>query len=346
MTLRVLINCPGGWTHGLDSPERGEGRWAQNFARALGESGRYEVHASSWGPPVMGQGTPTPVKLWAEQDVHALGPVDVYIDACWYVWKAPLVSARANVHVHWNFEQYLMNPRHLDQGGPGQEHYLAYVYRQASPAFLAKGAPHRQRTYFLPGVFHFGDRFDAPDPTRRGVLVTTRGIGHHNVEIERAFERMHAAVTQLRSEGHDVPLTWLGTPGRTGRRHAQDVEVLPEATWGIPYNAICRLTAAAGVNAALDGLTNSLDAIARGVPTLAWTIGALEDVVEVAETHGLLLRHDCAATDVADVLRRLITDPDLYIRYIQSLQARFEVDHTAAGAIAYFDRFCADVGLA
>src|SRR3990167_2956236 len=47
--LKILINCPGGWSHGLDSPERGEGRWAQNLTRCLAKSKQYGISACSGG---------------------------------------------------------------------------------------------------------------------------------------------------------------------------------------------------------------------------------------------------------------------------------------------------------
>ena len=119
MTLRVLINCPGGWSHGLDSPERGEGRWAQNLTRCLARSGRYEVFACSGGDPTWGDGVVEPnATLLSEWAAEQLGPFDLYFDASWYNGKRPAAQAKCNFHVHFGYEPRLgvpFPPGHYEQ---------------------------------------------------------------------------------------------------------------------------------------------------------------------------------------------------------------------------------------
>lgn len=79
--MKILINCPGSFTHGLDSPERGEGRWAQNVARLLGKAG-HDVFACSGESLLQGEGRPAPgVTLIRESEAKDCGMFDMYFDS-------------------------------------------------------------------------------------------------------------------------------------------------------------------------------------------------------------------------------------------------------------------------
>lgn len=331
--LKILINCPGGWSHGLDSPERGEGRWAQNLARCLAKSGKYVVDACSGGIPTWGDGDQAPnISLLTEKAARQRGPYDLYFDASWYDKKAPAADARHNFHVHFGYEPRLGVPF-----PPG--HYLVYVLAQSAHKYYGEGRNNADRTLYLPAPF--GERMLPPDPTRRRIIHTMRGSDAPG-RVGR-FEQLYKVATDLRSEGVEVPFTWISSKGIESPRHPQDEVIKPGAAWGIPYNRMRAHLAGAGLNASLDGWSSMLDATLLGVPSLAWTGGIDVDAIEVARKHDLLLHNEDSTDRVGQVVRRLFTDPQLYCDYVRGLQEIF-ADHVEAVTLQKFDEIVRRVG--
>lgn len=322
--LKVLINCPGGWSHGLDSPERGEGRWAQNVTRCLARSGLYDVSACSGGIPTWGRGIVEPnVALLSEQDAARSGPYDLYFDASWWNGKPAAAEARYNFHVHFGFEPRLGIP--MPDG-----HYLVYVLKWSVPFYFGEACGNSDRTFFLPAPFN--SEMLRPDPSRRKIIHTMRGsdapgrVGY--------FEKLYSAVSRLRETEH-IPFTWLRSEGIEEPRHVLDHVLATDSAWGIPYCDIRTQFRDCGLNSALDGWSNILDATALGVPSLAWEGGAYKVILEIAMARDLVIEQGANVDRVTDVIRRLYSDPALYIDYTRDFQAAF-ADHTDAVTLAQF----------
>lgn len=330
--LRVLINCPGGWSHGLDSPERGEGRWAQNLARCLAKAGQYNVSACSGGIPTWGRGDFVPnIALLSEQEAGQRGPYDLYFDAAWYQNKRPVTEARANFHVHFGYEPRLGTP--FPEG-----HYLVYVLRRSAPQYVGEGRGNADRTFYLPAPF--AERAAAPKLIPLGLLNTLRGSDAPG-RRER-FEAVYAAVSRLRAQGHEIPFTWIASAGAEVRRHPQDRVLVPDAAWGIPYNEVRAVLRDCGLNTALDGWSNVLDATALGVPSLAWVGGVDGTPAEIARASGLLIEADDPPERVAEVIERILLDKVCRSAYVHALQEAF-ADHVEAVTLSYFDRIMRSV---
>lgn len=312
--LHVLINCPGGWSHGLDSPERGEGRWAQNLARLLAIREECEVFACSGGDPTWGRGRRAPVTLMAES-AAAREQYDIYIDSSWWDGKAPVATARANLHVHWGVESYMID-KPLPSG-----HFLAYVYRQSAPEYITSRNVNLDRTLYLPATF--GATMKAGDPSARDILSFSRGGDVNAPQLWHLYE----AVTRLRQTWR-LFFTWLDHPSYPRPAHADDVLVTypQNEPWGIPYCEQMARADGAGVNISFGGGGSIADCAVAGVPSII-----REDnfamLREVAEAHDLLLPFDCPVDDVEHCVRRLYDDPITYRRYIAALQDVY-VDHT------------------
>lgn len=333
--LRVLVNCPGGWSHGLDSPERGEGRWAQNLARCLAKSGLYDVSACSGGVPTWGRGDVVPnVEILSEQEATRRSPYDLYFDAAWYQNKCPVTEARANFHVHFGYEPRLGIP--FPKG-----HYLIYVLRKSGAQYVGEGRGNADRTFYLPAPF--AERMTAPDgsdgPTAaaRGLVNTLRGSDAPG-RSER-FEAVYRVVSNLRGRGLRVPFTWIAAAGSEVRRHAQDRILVPDAAWGIPYNDLRAILRDCCLNTALDGWSNVLDCTALGVPSLAWVGGIDSTPAEIARKSGLLLGEAGGARAlperVAEVVETLLLDGARRVAYVRALQGGF-ADHVEAVTLNHF----------
>lgn len=325
--IKVLINCPGGWSHGLDSPERGEGRWAQNLVKVLLKSGQYVVHASSGGNPRWGEGEVVEgAVLLSEPMAQQLGPYDLYFDASWWEGKPPVAEARHHFHVHWGFEPRLLNPLPAN-------HYLVYVYRQLRDVYIRPDNPNSGRTFYLPASFH--DR-----------LVPPSAGGHRLVRAQRddarqpiVFDRLYAAVDALRAEFPELHMTWVGGPGYVGPRHPNDEVLVPSAAWGVPYCELFKKMQEATLNVPVAGVGSVPDCSVLGVPSLISEDGCDRFwgfVREVAERHGVLAPANCDSATLRDLLRRLLVDEELYVRYALDLQDTFR-DHTAPRVLELFN---------
>ena len=323
--LKILINCPGGWSHGLDSPERGEGRWAQNLTRCLAKSKQYGISACSGGIPTWGRGDIIEnVALLSEQEAERRGPYDMYFDAAWYHNKRPAAEARANFHVHFGYEPRLGVPFPKD-------HYLVYVLRKSGANYVGEGRGNADRTFYLPAPF--AERMIAPDCSALGLVNTLRGTEAPG-RAER-FDAVYQAVTRLRARGLAIPFTWIASAGAPTKRHQQDRVLVPDAAWGIPYNEIRSILRGCGLNTALDGWSNILDCTVLGVPSLAWIGGADSTPAEIARDLDLLLESDSSPERVADVVEQILLDPVRRSTYIRALQKGFD-DHIEEITLSYF----------
>lgn len=329
--MKVLVNCPGAWSHGLDSPERGEGRWAQNLVRCLAGSGRYDVYACSAGDPTWGRGRRVKgVKLLSEFDAPRYSPYDLYFDASWWEGKVPNVVAKHYFHVHWGFQQRLKQP--LPSG-----HYLVYVYRQSREDYEHPDNANRARTFYLPAPFYA--RLLPPQPGRRRLLYTRRG------EPDRSamFEQLYAAVTALRTSMPSLAMTWISIPEAPVARHAQDRVLAGDGDrWGIPYCELQdeMLTSALNVSGNHASLA---DCAVLGVPSLAVSGLCWRFVEDIARRYGLLLAPDASSAQIYDVIYWLLTDAGgRYTQYTLDLQDAFS-DHTELRVLELFDQLVASV---
>ncbi|MCK5017785.1 MAG: hypothetical protein KAS32_12040, partial [Candidatus Peribacteraceae bacterium] len=103
--LKIFICCPGSWSAGLNSPERGEGRWAQNWAALLGKAG-HEITACSAGTASNRHPTPN-ITLVGEHEAILDGPYDIYIDPTWWDKKVPKVESKFYFRCYWSLAPFL-----------------------------------------------------------------------------------------------------------------------------------------------------------------------------------------------------------------------------------------------
>ncbi len=330
MKPRVLINCPGGWSHGLDSPERGEGRWSQNLAKVLARSERYEVFATSGGSPTWGRGEVVPgVALMSEADANGLC-FDIYIDASWYQGKPAIGTSRVCIHVYWTPEDWMFKVQ------LPKNHYILYVYRQMAPSYLT--AYNVNPTFYLPAAF--GPVMVLPDPSARRVLCFSRGRDAQT--NTSAFEALYTSIQNLR-QGQKIQFAWLHHDSYARHGHADDVSIVsqPGQPWGIPYNEQLTLIRGAGLNATFGGGGSIADCAIHGVPSLLRE-DAFSFVKPAAKAHDLLLPVDCSSTQLEDAICRLYCDSDLYRRYVASLQEIYS-DHTDTNVLRLFDELVTKV---
>ena len=153
--MRICIDIPGNTSNGLWSAERGESRWAQNWAMFLASQG-HEVTCVCT-PGLWGTCPPIPnVTLVTRPDINKL--YDVFMHACWWEGRDIFgVKARIYVHLHYGFADWLKK-----ESVVGRNHVIAYPYVQSSRNFLGDHNPWSNKTFALPiplagsfGASHF-----------------------------------------------------------------------------------------------------------------------------------------------------------------------------------------------
>lgn len=311
--IKILFCCPGSWTHGLDSPERGEGRWAQNIARCLAEDPRYEVYAASGGGPTWGRGRPANVVLVREQDAHQHAPYDLYFDSAWWDGKSPIAEARVYLSAHWGFEDRLRAPLPANR-------WLVYPYRQMAETFLSLKAPNASRSLYLP--VPLAAALGTPDPNRRRVICTSR----NDLTRKGGVDELRAALLRLEPLYPDISSTWMASMfGNTKDRHTDHV-LTDDLPWGVPYNEIFTELSETGLNVPIEAPALVPDASVLGIPSLVHEQHAWEPIKTVGKQFGLLSTETNTEEQLVDHIHTLFANPSLYVDYTTALQDVFR-DH-------------------
>jgi hypothetical protein len=163
--MKILVLCPGSWTHGLNSPERGEGRWAQNYAKLLAQYG-HEVYAASGNNSKID--SEHNVKLISESQARSYEPYDVYIDSCWWDRKVAIAKSKIYVRLHWSLEERVGKIKL-----PANE-YLAYPYPDSTQYFIHDQNVNVEKTFCLPTAF--GDEFGNSKFHNQNLFIPCRGV--------------------------------------------------------------------------------------------------------------------------------------------------------------------------
>jgi hypothetical protein len=323
--LKVLICCPGAWTHGLDSPERGEGRWAQNLARTLGKSGKFEVVAASAGNPNQGKGRATSgVQLVTEHKAKKLGPFDLYFDSSWWEGKPPLTKARAYFHVNWTLEPRLRSPSFP------KDHYVAYPYVTSKPNFINEHNPHSERTFFLPTAF--AERLAPPNFSRTRLFWPGRPddrVRANEEVVARTIIELLDANPQLRSD-------WLfGAAVKDAKPKLSLPGLRSEFHNTLPYFMVVDLIRQAKLSLPVNLPACVPDCSVEGVPSLIWEHGSWLFLREVAKKHGLLIEKPATGARIKEVINTLMTNESVYTAYTLDLQHVFRY-HTEPEVLNQF----------
>lgn len=141
--MKICIDIPGSVTQGLWSPERGESRWAQNWAAFLASQG-HEVTCICT-PGLWGACPPVPnVTLAQRPDPNKV--YDIFMHAAWWEGRDIFgVKARVYVHHHYCFESYMAKESHIQKN-----HVISCAYVQSLPYFIGEWNPFRDKTFCLP----------------------------------------------------------------------------------------------------------------------------------------------------------------------------------------------------
>jgi len=309
--VKVHINCPGMWRADLESPERGESRWAQNLVKLLGTAG-HEVYASSYGyPEWVNPPVPNVTLLNETMDMRVLGKLDLHIDASWWDGKVFPIDAKKKVMVKWSLEDY------LKKEPLPKDHYLFYPYESREVLFMNDQNPSRDRTFFMP--IPLCEKFEEPKFNNKGILWPSKGL-----DVEAGFKGTAAFVLKevlypLLEQDNSLFVIWMMYHELI--KTDLDIRVrngIDERYPSCAYNVVIDLLKRSKIALPINHPGSILECAAYGVASLIWEDAGF--FPEVAKNNGLLIERGAKKERIKEVILQLLNDESVYNKYVKDLQ--------------------------
>ena len=317
--------CPGSFSYALNSPERGEGRWAQNYAKMLAKAGHDVYAASGWckQTPKEEYG----VKLLDQSNIEETD-FDLYIDAAWWDNKVPAAKAKKYVALKWSPEDYLYKPFNED-------FYLAYPYTSHHYNFSRNNFPNRNKTFALPTWFGVNETFEKPNWDKERIFLPGK------IDVNRPYHKYLDVIAEflnryvIEGTSRDFFEKEFGNKINFNK---------PGSKWSeiIPYYRVLSSLAISKISLPILNPGCIIEAASMGVPSIFWEHGGFFNPLAVSLN--MLIEHDAPPERFTEVTEMLMNSKKKYYETTYALQDYF-VSHTYAGAMKYFNLFCEEVGL-
>lgn len=322
--MRILIHFPGAFKKGLgiESPGRGETRWAGEYARMLSMAG-HEVWCESNGYP---DDSSLPIKLISERDAHKYGEFDLYIHTCWWDGRPINVKAKHYVHVHWCLEKYVRKKM-------PDNHWVAYVYATQKEKFMVPENENFDQTIFLPTMFHL-DYFEKSQWDQPNLFLCSR-FWQKSKDIDPKVRQIADTVLDVIK---DYPIISVTSDQGLIKNWPDYVNNKTDSQWlgTIPYQDLRKHMKTCKLNIPILSPSNSLDAAAEGMPSVMWEHGSF--FRDTARKHNLIIEHPAQPERIREVMTTLLTDKNTYESYLATIQSSLSA-HQYPEAIKYFNSF-------
>jgi hypothetical protein len=313
--MRIVVRCPGSFTNGLNSPERGEGRWSQNYALMLSMAG-HDVYAASMGDAT---GTDRGVKLIPEPDIANYGHFDVYIDSAWWRNKEYPRCAKKYINLKWALETYL-----IEDPLP-EDHYIAYPYPSHQHYFDVDINPHRDKCFPLPTMF--GTHFIPPNVSSKRVFYP--GKVPLNRPYQKWIDRIIECTSRYEISGvasDDLLQTYNSQLEKQGNRFFTLV----------PYDQVISEMHRCRVNVPVLSPACVIEATFQGMASIFWKEG--EFFPALANNLGINIANEDEPDKFETIFERLMTNDKFFREVVHASQDYF-VGHRYDEALRYFNNF-------
>ena len=322
--MTIAIELHGSITHGVWSPERGESRYAQNYAALLAANG-YDVigfgakngNNDGWrlGPRIPG------LRYMDWSEIRGQN-VDVLLDSAWWQGKQPIVNAKKVVRAYFGEHNCTDWANNHVLVAPHRDSPYAVTRREGGSPLLPE--PHAPSSWW--SQFSGAERLREPVPTfadRRTIIWSSRyafGEGDKSPDemryrwadiLLKKCEDLDAKGYQIVFFGADYFRRGFSKPGdyydvenRVARLHNKIV--LSPMPYGDALDHIRRSRLL--LSCPIYG-PSMFDAAFEGVAPLLWTGMNFPTFEAAAQEHGLLLDADkYNAVHLSDVVDRLVED--------------------------------------
>ena len=312
--MKILVMCPGSFTYGLDSPERGESRWSQNYAKMLAMAG-HQVFAASMGKPE--PRSHYGVSLINEAEVTQYGPYDLYIDSSWWKDKLPKGKASKYVILKWSLEEYTREEPLADNL------YLAHPYPSHRHEFI--NGVNANKTFALPTMF--GTVMETPKWGNSKIFLPGK------IDTNRDYQRFIPAISQI--------LTQYPVEGCSKDFFKKELEPSvnfskSDSYWYnlLPYNEVLESMKRCKINLPILNPGAIIEATFQGIPSIFWEHGGFYN--PLAENLGVLIQHHAEPERFIEVINMTMKDKKTYHEILLTSQDYFSC-HLYHNAIKYFN---------
>lgn len=309
--------CPGSFSAGLNSPERGEGRWAQNCVRMLAMAG-HDVYGASGGIGPNPQHSEGAI-LIDQKYASRFGPFDLYIDAAWWDKKEPAAEAKKYVALKWSIEGYLREPFQSD-------FYLAYPYAVHHHLFSKTDFVNRDKTFALPTMF--GEGFLRPQWQNSKLFIPGK------IDVNRAYKSYIPAIGKVLGSH---PVEGISREFFEKELPAGTVDFnRPDSNWSglMTYDKVLESMRRCKINVPFLNPGCIIEAAFQGLPSIFWAHGGFYN--PLAEMMNISVEHDAPPERFLEVFDLLMTNKKKYHEVVMLTQEYFSA-HTYANAMKYFD---------
>ena len=316
--MKILVLCPGSFTNGLDSAERGESRWAQQYAKMLAMAG-HDVYAASMGLHTGGiHSTHYGVKLTHELDCHKFGPYDLYIDSSWWNNKQPYAIAKKYICLKWSLEDYTREFNFPDN------FFLAYPYPSHMHEFYLPEAKGRNRTFALPTMF--GTEFPEPNWSKEKVFLPGK------IDTNRPYQKyMPAIIDFLNKHPLDGCSATFFQEAFKDKIQFKQGSCLYELR---PYNEVFQSMKECKLSLPILNPGCIIEAAFAGTPSIFWECGGFYN--PLAKNMGVLIPENAEPEQFIDITNEMMNNRKRHWEVTRVTQDYFS-HHLYDIAIQYFN---------
>jgi hypothetical protein len=305
--------APGQWTHQLNSPERGEGRWSQNYARLLALEG-HQVFAASMGRPEprISEG----VNLIHETEVAKYGPYDMYIDSAWWKEKEPKGKAKKYIIFKWSLEEYTRKEKLPDN------FFLGHPYPSHQFEFT-KGV-NADKTFAMPTMF--GIDFEKSKWGNNKIFLPGK------IDTGRDYKKYIPIISDYLRR---YPVE--GSSRDFFEKELMNVDFKnPESTWyeKRPYNEVLDSMRRSKISLPILNPGAIIEATFQGIPSIFWEQGGFYN--PLAESLDILIKNNAEPERFIEVMEQMLNNKKKYHEVLYASQDYFSC-HTYKSAIKYFN---------
>jgi hypothetical protein len=312
--------CPGSFTFGLDSPERGESRWSQNYARMLAMAG-HDVYAASMNKPE--PRVHYGVKLLNELEVAKYGPYDLYIDSSWWDTKKPYALAKKYICLKWSVETYMREWDFPDN------FYFSYPY--PSHHFEFAKFKNANKSFALPTMF--GTEFPAPRWDNGKIFLP--GKIDQNRDYQRFMQPVAAFLGKHPIEGGSVSYFKEKFAGQIDFTRA-------DSNWYelAPYNKVMEAMSRCKLSCPIMNPGCIIEATFQGLASIFWEHGGFFN--PLGQSLDIMVQHDAPPERFTELAERMMNDKKKYREVVQISQDYFS-PHLYKNALKYFNTMIEEI---